>query len=56
MNGLLYRYSPDHDGEEAQQVVPKCSIEKVLKETYDSPLAGHYGVERTLQEIIPRYY
>lgn len=56
LNGILYRYNPDCDSEEAQQVVPKCSINTVLKETHDSPLAGHYGVDRTLQKILPRYY
>ncbi|KAJ8912070.1 hypothetical protein NQ315_016759, partial [Exocentrus adspersus] len=43
MNGILYRYSPDYEG--AQQVVPKCMIEKVLHEHYT-----------TLQKIILRYY
>lgn len=56
LNGVLYRYSPEFEGEEAQQVVPKSEVLRVLKEVHDSPLAGHYGVERTLHKLIPRYY
>lgn len=56
LNGVLYRYSPDSDGDEAQLVVPKCLVETILTENHDSPLAGHNGVDRTLQRIIPKYY
>lgn len=56
VNGILFRYSPDSEDEEAQQVVPKSQIPKILYEYHDSSLAGHYGVEKTLQKISRRYY
>lgn len=54
--GILYRASPDYDGDEFQQVVPNSHINKILQDYHDSPLAGHYGVEKTLQRIRSRYY
>ncbi|GBM18645.1 hypothetical protein AVEN_164766-1 [Araneus ventricosus] len=41
-NGILYRYSPDSESEEAQLVVPNRERERVLKEHHDAPTAGHY--------------
>lgn len=55
-NGVLYRFSPESEEEEAQQVVPKAQITRILQENHDSPLSGHYGVERTIQRINKRYY
>lgn len=48
-NGVLYRYAPMEDTEEAQWVVPKCAVERILYENHDAPIAGHYGVDRTLK-------
>lgn len=55
-NGVLYRYVPDLDEEDAQQIVPKSQIPRILTEYHDSPLAGHYGVDRTYQRIAARYF
>jgi hypothetical protein len=54
--GVLYRYSPEADTEEAQLVVPKHECERILKEYHDAPMAGHYGIEGTLSKIAKRYY
>lgn len=54
--GVLYRYSPEADTEEAQLVVPIQERERVLKEHHDAPSAGHYGIEGTYDRISKRYY
>lgn len=54
--GVLYRYSPDTDQEEAQLVIPKDKRLDLLKHTHDAPTAGHYGAERTLQRVQRSYY
>ncbi|XP_049878826.1 uncharacterized protein LOC126375782 [Pectinophora gossypiella] len=54
--GVLYRLSPDADSEEPQLVIPASMIPEVLKEFHDAPLAGHQGVDRTLERIRQRYY
>lgn len=56
VNGVLYRYSPDYDGENAQLVLPRSSISEILCKYHDSPIAGHCGVDRTLQRISSRYF
>lgn len=56
MDGVLYRYSPLEDAEEAQWVVPRCAINQVLYENHDSPTAGHYGIDKTLNRIAKKYY
>jgi len=55
-NGVLYRYSADFDEDEAQLIVPKAKIPSILTEYHDSPLSGHYWVERTFQRIAKRYF
>lgn len=55
-HGVLYRYDPDSDREDAQLVVPSSMREEILKELHDSPTAGHQGVERTLQRLRERYH
>lgn len=54
--GVLYRYSPEADTEEAQLVVPIQERERVMKEHHDAPSAGHYGIEGTYDRIAKRYY
>lgn len=39
--GVLYRYVPDEDSEEAQLVVPACARSQILKEYHDAPSSGH---------------
>ncbi|GFU61400.1 transposon Tf2-9 polyprotein [Trichonephila clavipes] len=48
--GILYRYSPEIEEEEAQLVVPVQERERILQEYHDALTAGHYGVENTLHE------
>lgn len=55
-NGVLYRYNPDVEAEEAQLVVPEHERQMILAEHHDAPAAGHYGVEGTIQRISQRYY
>ncbi|XP_047997557.1 uncharacterized protein LOC125235150 [Leguminivora glycinivorella] len=54
--GLLYRYNPSEECEEAQLVVPQHEYANVLATYHDHPLAGHYGIEKTYQRIARRYY
>ncbi|KAF8772977.1 Retrovirus-related Pol polyprotein like [Argiope bruennichi] len=53
--GVLYRYAPESDSEEAQLVVPKQEWSDILKAHHDAPTAGHYE-EGTYQRISKRYY
>ncbi|CAH2108895.1 unnamed protein product [Euphydryas editha] len=46
-NGLLYRYNPTDDSEDAQLVVPQQEWANVLSAYHDDPLAGHYGADKT---------
>lgn len=55
-NGILYRYSPDSDGEDAQMVVPVEMRKMIMTDFHDSPTAGHYGAERTFYRIAQRFY
>ncbi|GFW51222.1 retrovirus-related Pol polyprotein from transposon 412 [Trichonephila clavipes] len=54
--GILYRYSPESEEEEAQLVVPAQERERILQENHDAPTACHYGVENTYKKISSRYY
>ncbi|GBM53787.1 Transposon Tf2-8 polyprotein [Araneus ventricosus] len=54
--GILYRYSPEVETEEAQLVVPFQEREKVLQQYDDVPTAGHYGTEGTYNKVASRYY
>ena len=54
--GILYRYIPDIDTEEAQLVVPCQERERVLKEHHDAPSSGQYGIEGTYNRISKWYY
>ncbi|GBN53239.1 Transposon Tf2-9 polyprotein, partial [Araneus ventricosus] len=54
--GILYRYSPEVETEEAQLVVPFQERERVLQQYHDVPTAGHYGAEGTYNKVASRYY
>ncbi|GFW81334.1 retrovirus-related Pol polyprotein from transposon 412 [Trichonephila clavipes] len=54
--GILYRYSPESEEEEAELVLPAQERERILQEYHDAPTAGHYGVENTYKKISFRYY
>lgn len=55
-NGVLYRFHPEAETEEAQLVVPAHERKEILRAYHDDPTAGHYGVERTLRKIRDRYF
>ncbi|GFT06785.1 transposon Ty3-I Gag-Pol polyprotein [Trichonephila clavipes] len=54
--GVLYRYSPHAEVEEAQLVVPTHDREKILKLHHDAPTAAHYGADGTFSRISSKYY
>ncbi|GFW05654.1 transposon Tf2-9 polyprotein [Trichonephila clavipes] len=54
--GVLYRYSPHAEVEEAQLVVPTHEREKILKLHHDAPTAAHYGADGTFSRISSKYY
>ncbi|GBN22732.1 Transposon Tf2-9 polyprotein [Araneus ventricosus] len=54
--GVLYRYSPHSEVEEAQLVVPSHEREKILKLHHDAPTASHYGADGNFSRISSRYY
>ncbi|GFU09562.1 retrovirus-related Pol polyprotein from transposon opus [Trichonephila clavipes] len=45
--GVLFRYAPDSESEEAQLVVPSHERTLILKNHHDAPMAGNYGAEGT---------
>ncbi|GFX46348.1 transposon Tf2-8 polyprotein [Trichonephila clavipes] len=54
--GILFRYAPDSESEEAQLVVPSHERTLILKNHHDAPMAGHYGAEGTYTRIAKNYY
>jgi hypothetical protein len=40
----------------ARRVVPKMYREQIVKLCHDPPLAGHQGIERTIEKVKSRYY
>ncbi|GFW79568.1 retrovirus-related Pol polyprotein from transposon 297 [Trichonephila clavipes] len=54
--GILLRYSPTSESEEAQLVVPIHERQDILKIHHDAPNAGHYGADGTFERISKRYY
>lgn len=54
--GILYRYSPDSESEDAQLMVPENERQQVLQEYHDAPSIGHYGGEKTYARIATRYF
>ncbi|GFW09272.1 retrovirus-related Pol polyprotein from transposon 412 [Trichonephila clavipes] len=54
--GVLYRYSPHAEVEEAELVVPTHEREKILKLHHDAPTAAHYGADGTFSRISSKYY
>ncbi|GFX54963.1 retrovirus-related Pol polyprotein from transposon 17.6 [Trichonephila clavipes] len=45
--GVLFRYAPESESEEAQLEVPSHERSLILKNHHDAPMAGHYGAEGT---------
>ncbi|GFX83124.1 transposon Tf2-6 polyprotein [Trichonephila clavipes] len=54
--GVLFRYAPDSESEEAQLVIPSHERTFILKNHHDAPMAGHYGAEGTYTRISKNYY
>ncbi|GFS86186.1 hypothetical protein TNCV_660721 [Trichonephila clavipes] len=54
--GILFRYSPTSESEEAQLVVPIHERQDILKIHHDAPNAGHFGANGTFERISKRYY
>ncbi|GFX44792.1 pro-Pol polyprotein [Trichonephila clavipes] len=54
--GVLYRYSPHAEVEEAQLVIPTHEREKILKLHHDAPITAHYGADGTFSRISSKYY
>ncbi|CAB3244554.1 unnamed protein product [Arctia plantaginis] len=54
-NGLLYRYNPNADSDEAQLIAPEHEWSNILSAYHDNPMAGHYGAEKIFQRISQRY-
>lgn len=54
--GVLYRYSPDHEEDNAQLVIPSHKKTEILQAYHDAPTAGHYGAERTIIKIQRSYF
>lgn len=54
--GILYRYVPDVDSEEAQLVIPLNSRLDIIKTYHSEATSGHYGIERTFYKIAAKYF
>ncbi|GFS47181.1 hypothetical protein TNCV_2053491 [Trichonephila clavipes] len=57
-NGVLYRKweSDDRKTFRWQLILPKTRVSTVLKELPGSPTGGHFGVMKTLQKVLERFY
>ncbi|KAL5469217.1 hypothetical protein EMCRGX_G030441 [Ephydatia muelleri] len=58
--GVLYRRWEDVPGKgfnpHLQLVIPRTSIQAVLKEFHDTPTWGHLGLRKTLEKVRSRFY
>jgi hypothetical protein len=52
--GVLWREGDE--GKSARRVVSKMYREQIVKLCHDPPLAGHQGIERTIEKVKSRYY
>lgn len=57
-DGMLYKRweAPNLKSSILQIVVPRRRISQVIEEAHDSPLGGHFGVNKTLGKILKRFY
>lgn len=63
-NGKLYRLAPKNGArsnrgttkENWKMCVPQKDRDAVMKETHDSPTAGHFGFKKTAKKIAENYY
>ncbi|CAC5376181.1 unnamed protein product [Mytilus coruscus] len=57
INGLLYReWVSNVHGNVKQSILPLCWHDQVLKMLHDDPVAGHFGIHRTLARVSSRFY
>lgn len=54
--GILYKYAPESETDEAQWVVPVQERKRILEQYHDAPTACHYGVEGTYHRINKKYF
>lgn len=54
--GILYRYIPDEDYDDAQLVIPEDEQIKIIKSYHNEATAGHNGITGTIARITPRYF
>ncbi|GFV39624.1 transposon Tf2-8 polyprotein [Trichonephila clavipes] len=54
--GVLFRYVPDSESEEAHFLVPSHERTLILKSHHDAPMDIHYGAEGTYTRIANNYY
>lgn len=54
--GVLYQYVIEQDDENARLVVPDDGKKNILHAYHDAPMAGHYGIDKTVSRIFKRYY
>ena len=52
--GVLWREGDE--GKSARRVVPKLYRAQIVKLCHDPPIAGHQGIERTIEKVKSRYY
>ncbi|XP_063374947.1 uncharacterized protein LOC134662604 [Cydia amplana] len=55
-NGVLYRFTPDQEDDNAKLVIPHHEVPNVLKQFHDSQTSGHYGAERTTKRIEKNFF
>ena len=55
-DGVLYRRAKPSEDTHSQLVVPSSLREEVLRQGHDRPLAGHMGVQRTLQRVQREFF
>jgi len=52
--GILWRKG--EEGKPARRVIPKKMREQIITLCHEPPLAGHQGIERTVERVKSRYY
>lgn len=55
-NGILYRYIPDEDYDDAQLVIPENEQIKIIQSYHNEATAGQNGIHGTIARITSRYF
>ena len=56
VDGILYRYCSGEDSENGQLVIPNKLRSDILYKHHNDPIAGHYGIDKTISRITPNFY